>query len=130
MFNSLWPHGLQHTRLHYFLEFAQIHVHRVSDAIYKCLFLFHALFLLPSIFPSIRVFSNESALCIKWQSIGASDLASALSVNIQGWFSLELTGLISCSARDSQESSPAGQFESISSSVNILVFLSLNHAQI
>ena len=30
------------------------------------LILFHPLFLLPSIFPSIRVFSNESALCIRW----------------------------------------------------------------
>ena len=45
--------------------------------------------LLPSIFPSIRVFSNESALYIRWQSIGAS--ASALPMNIQDWF----TGLIS-----------------------------------
>ena len=50
--------------------------------------------LLPSIFPSIRVFSNESVLCIRLsQSIGAS--ASVLPVNIQGWFSLGLTGLIS-----------------------------------
>ena len=34
--NSLWPHGLQHTRLschHQLLELAQTHVHRVSDAI-------------------------------------------------------------------------------------------------
>ena len=34
------------------------------------------LLLVPSIFPSIRVFSNESALCISGQSIGASALAS------------------------------------------------------
>ena len=47
--------------LHYVLKFAQTHVRRVSDAI-----LCHPLFLLPSIFPSIRVFSNESALCIRW----------------------------------------------------------------
>ena len=53
------------------------------------------LLLLPLVFPSIRVFSNELALCIRWQSIGAS--ASALPMNIQGWFSLGngLTGLIS-----------------------------------
>ena len=54
------------------------------------------LLLLPSIFPSIRVFSNKSALCIKeyWsQSIGA--LASVLPMNIQGWFPLGLTGWIS-----------------------------------
>ena len=39
------------------------------------------LLLLPSVFPSIRVFSIESALCIRCQSIGAS--ASVLPVNIQ-----------------------------------------------
>ena len=50
------------------------------------------LLLLPSIFPSIRVFSNESALHIRWPNIGAS--ASVLLMNTQGWFSLGLTGLI------------------------------------
>ena len=51
--------------------------------------------LLPSIFPSIRVFSNESVLCIRWPKYGASASASVLAMNIQGWFPLELTGLIS-----------------------------------
>ena len=50
--------------LHYLLEFAQAHVHSVSDAIH--LILYHPLLLLPSIFPSIRIFSNESVLCIRW----------------------------------------------------------------
>ena len=50
--------------------------------------------LLPSTFPSIRVFSNESALCINGQSIGASASASVLPMNIQDWFPLGLTGLI------------------------------------
>ena len=54
--------------------------------------------LLPSsIFPSIRVFSNESALQIR-QSIGQSNeisaSASVLPVNIQGWFPLGVTGLV------------------------------------
>ena len=49
----------------------------------------------PLIFPSIRVFSNESVICIKWQSIGVSALALVLPMNIQGWFPLGLTGLIS-----------------------------------
>ena len=47
---------------HQFPEFTQTHVHWVSDAIQPS----HPLLLLPSIFPSIRVFSNESALCIRW----------------------------------------------------------------
>ena len=78
-------------------------------------------FLLPSIFPSI-VSSNESALCIGGQSIRASALASALPMNIQGWFPLGLTGLLSFCLRDSQESSLAAQFESINFSVLILVY--------
>ena len=60
------------------------------------LILCRPLLFLPSIFPSIRVFSNELAFCIKWgQRIGASASASVLLVNIQDWFPLGLTGLIS-----------------------------------
>ena len=50
---------------HQLLEFAQTHVHRVGNAI-QPLILCNLLLLLPSIFPSIRVFSNESVLCIRW----------------------------------------------------------------
>ena len=46
-------------------EFAQIHVHRVGDAIHPSHPLL-ALLLLPSTFPSIRLFSRESALRIRW----------------------------------------------------------------
>ena len=45
--------------------------------------------LLPSIFPSLRIFSNELALHIWWPNIRAS--ASVLPMNIQGWFPLGLT---------------------------------------
>ena len=50
----------------------------------KQLILCHPLLLLPSIFPSISVFSNESALHIRWPKYGASASASVLSMNIQG----------------------------------------------
>ena len=83
----------------------------------KDLILCHPLLLLSSIFPSIRVFSNESALWSGGQSIGASPLASDLPMSIQGWFPLGLTVSISLLSRDSQESSPAPQFESINPSV-------------
>ena len=59
------------------------------------LILCHPLFLLLSIFPSIRIFSNEGALRIRWRSTEASASASVRPVNIQGWFPLRLTGLIS-----------------------------------
>ena len=55
---------------------------------FNYLILCRPLFLLPSIFPSIRVFSNESVLRIRWQSIGVSPRTSAsvLPMNIQDWF--------------------------------------------
>ena len=50
---------------HQLPESIQTHVHQVSDAIHHLIFCC-PLFLLPSVFPSIRVFSNESALHIRW----------------------------------------------------------------
>ena len=50
---------------HQFPEFIETHVHRVSDAI-QHLILLRPLLLLPSIPPSIRVFSNESTLHMRW----------------------------------------------------------------
>ena len=61
------------------------------------LILCHPPLLLPSIFPSIRVFPNESALGIRGQDIGAS--ASVPPMNIQAWFPLGLTGLISLQSK-------------------------------
>ena len=52
--------------LHYLLEFTQIHVHWVVDA--NPFILCCPILLLPSIFPSIRIFSNELALPIRWSN--------------------------------------------------------------
>ena len=80
--------------LHYLLEFAKIHVHWVSDA-YKHLILCHPLLILPSIFPSFRVFSDESVLCIRrpkyWSfsfSINPSNEYSGLISFRMHWFDL------------------------------------------
>ena len=56
------------------------------------------------------------------QSIGPSASESVLPMNIQCWFPLGLTGWSPCSPRDSQESSLAPQFESISSSMLSLLY--------
>ena len=72
---------------------------------------------LPSIFPSVRVLSKESVLHIRGLSIGVSASASVFSMNIQGWFPLGLTGLISLQSKESQEFSPTPQFKSINSLV-------------
>ena len=78
------------------------------------LILCHPLHLLPSTFPNIRLFSNESALLIRWPkywsfsfSISPSNEYSGLIFFRIHWFDL--------GPSDSQESSPASQFDSISS---------------
>ena len=81
------------------------------------LILCRPLLLLPSIFPSIRVFFPVSQLFTSdGQSTRASASASVLPVNIQDWFPLGLTGFISLHPRDSQEYSPTPQLKSINSS--------------
>ena len=75
---------------------------------------------LPSIFPSIRVFSNELALCIRWpkcQSFSISpfnEYSGLISFRIN-WFDL-------LAIQGTLESSPAPQFESISSSTLSLLY--------
>ena len=87
------------------------------------LILCHSLLLLPSIFPSIRVFSNESVLHIRWPKNWS------FSFNLSP--SKEYSGLVSfriwlfwfpCSPRTSQESSPTPQFRSINSSALSLLY--------
>ena len=65
----------------------------------KHLILCQPLFLLPSIFPSIMVFSNKSALRIRWPNIGVSASASVLPVNTQDWSPLGWAGWISFLSR-------------------------------
>ena len=79
------------SRLHCFLEFAQIHVHWVGDAIYHLILCLPLL--LPSVFPSIRVFSSDSALRIRlpkyWSfSISPSNAYSELISFGFDWFDL------------------------------------------
>ena len=87
MSNSLWPQGRQNNRLpclsnsQGFLKLMSIKLVMPSNHLILC----HPLLLLLSIFPSIRVFSNESVLCIRWPkywsfsfSISSSNEYSAL----------------------------------------------------
>ena len=92
MSDSLQPHGLQHARL----PCPSPPPRACSNSCLSShLTLCRPLFLLPLIFPSIMVFSNESALLIRCQSIVASASVSVLPLNSQGWFPLGWTGLIS-----------------------------------
>ena len=59
------------------------------------LILYHPLLLLPSIFPSIRVFSTESGFCIRWPKYWSFSFNISPSNDIQDWFPLEWIGWIS-----------------------------------
>ena len=63
------------------------------------LILWCPLLLLPSIFPSIRVFTNESALRIRWSKYWSFSFSISLPINIQDWFPLGSTGLISLQSK-------------------------------
>ena len=117
MSNSLWPHGMQHTR------FPVLHHLRVCSN--SCLL---SQWCHPTISSSVTPFSScpqsflapgnfpMSWLCTSGgQSIGASTLALVLPVNIQGWFSLRLTGLISFRTGWFDLLAVQGTFKSLSS---------------
>ena len=78
--------------LYHFLEFAQLmFIESVMPS--NHLILCHPLLLLPSIFPSIKVFSNELALCVRWPkywnfSISPSNEYSELISFKINWFDL------------------------------------------
>ena len=63
------------------------------------LILCRPLFFLPPIPPSIRVFSNESTLCMRWPKYWSSALASFLPKKSQGWSPSEWTGWISLQSK-------------------------------
>ena len=71
----------------------------------------------PQPLPASESFPMSQLFAWGGQSTGVSASASVLPMNTQDWSPLRWTGWISCSLRDSQESSPTPQFKSISSSV-------------
>ena len=75
------------------------------------------LLLLPSIFPSIRVFSNESILHIRWPEYWSFSFSISHSNEYSGLISFRIDWFDLCGPRDSQESSPTPQFKSINSLV-------------
>ena len=92
MSNSLWPMACSTPGLpisHNLPEFAQVHAHCISDTIHPSHPLTSLLFLL-SIFPSIRDFSNKSAVCIRWSNTGASASASVFPVEYSRLISFKI----------------------------------------
>ena len=95
--NSLQPHGLQHARLQSFtisqslLKLTSIESLMPPNHLILCC----PLLLLPSVFPSIRVFSDESALHIRWAKYWNFSFSISPSNEYLGLISpLGLTGLM------------------------------------
>ena len=91
---SLQPHGLQHARplcRSPTPEVCQVHVHCIGDAI-SHLILWCPLLLLPSTFPRIRDFTNESAVCIRWPKYWSFSISP--SIDYSGWISLKIDWLV------------------------------------
>ena len=102
--DSLQPHGLQHTRLpcpspspRACSNSCPVESMMTSNHFILC----HLLLLLPSIFLRIRVFSNESALCIRWPNYwsfrfnitSSNEHPGLISLGWTGWISFQSKGL-------------------------------------
>ena len=90
--NSLWPRGLQHSRIPCpsptpgacsNSRSSSLWCHPTTSSSYP-------LFLLPSIFPSIRVFSNESVLRIRWPKCGSFSFSISPSNEYSGLISFRI----------------------------------------
>ena len=77
---------------HQLLEFTHTHIHRVSDAI-PHLILCHPLLLLPPVPPSIRVFSSESTLLMRWPKYWSFSFSIIPSKEIPGLISFRMDWL-------------------------------------
>ena len=97
---SLWPHGRQHARLPWssitnfwsLLKLMSIKLVMPSNHLILCR-------LLPSIFPSTKVFSNESVLHIRWPKFWSFSFSISPSNGYSGLFPLGWTGLISLQSK-------------------------------
>ena len=80
------------------------------------LILGHSLLLLPSIFPSIRIFPNESALCIRWPNYWSFSFKISPSNEYSGLISFRIDWFDLLAVQGTQEFSPTPQLKSINSS--------------
>ena len=118
--NSLQPHRLQHASASLSINNSRSLLKLMSiESVMPSnhLILYHTLLLPPSIFPRIRVFSNESVLRGRWPkycsfcfSVTSFNEHSGLISFRMNWFDLAVQ-------RDSEEASPTPQFKSVTSLV-------------
>ena len=99
MSDSLQPHGLQHARLSCSSPSPGVCSNSCALNQWCHPTICHPLFFLPSIFPGIRVISNESAFCIRWPTYWNFSFSISPSNEHQEWSPLEWTGWISLQSK-------------------------------
>ena len=120
--HHLQPHGLQHARLQcpspspWACSNLSIESVMLSNHLIFC----HLLLLLPSILPSIRVFSNESSLCIRWPKYWS--LSFSISPSNSGLISFRIDWFDFLAVQGTLKSFLAPQFEDINSLVISLFY--------
>ena len=110
MFSFLWPCGLQHTRSPYPSLLSGVCSNSCPLSQWRHLTILASV--IPFSFCLESFLAQWSFPSSQFFTLGGQD-SSVLLVNIQSWFPLGLTGLISLQSKDSQESSSASQFEGI-----------------
>ena len=114
MSNSLQPHGLQHTRPPCSSPTPRAYSNSCpfeSVMPSNHLILCRPLLLLPSIFPSIRVFSNESVLHISWPKYWSFSFCISHSNEYSGLISFRMDWLDLLIVQGTLKSSPTPQFK-------------------
>ena len=101
---------------HQLPEFTQTHVHWVGDPIQPSQ-LCRPLLFLPSIFPSIKVFSSESGLLMRWPKYWSFSFSIGPSYEYLGLISFRMDSLDLLAIQGTLESSLASQLKSINSLV-------------
>ena len=112
MSNTLQHHEALQASLSFTVSLSLLKLTSIESVVpSNCIILCHPLLLLPSVFTSIKIFSNESALCIKWPRYCSFSFSICPSNDYSGFISLLVWS--PCCPRDSQESSSGPQLKSI-----------------
>ena len=124
MSDSLWPHGLQHTRLPWPSPSPRAcsNLCPLSRWCHPTISSSHPLLLLPSILPSIQVFSRESTLGIRWPKYWSFSFSISPSNDYSGLISFRVDWLDLLAVQETVKSSPTSQFKSINSLVLSFVY--------
>ena len=123
MASSLWRHGLQHAPLsstmsQSLLKFMSIELMMLCNHRILC----RPLLLLPSVFPSLRIFSNESAPCIRWPKYWSFSFCISPSNEFSGLISYKIEWFNLLAILGILQSSPGPQFKGINSLVLSLLY--------